>query len=45
VIVETPRNLTRRQKELLREFEAAGNEESNHSMVSDFARKARELFG
>jgi len=44
IIVETPRNLSRRQKELLEQFEAAG-EESGRSMVSDFARKAREFFG
>ncbi len=44
IIVETPRNLSRRQKELLEEFEAAG-EDSGRSMVSDFARKAREFFG
>ncbi|RMD85568.1 MAG: molecular chaperone DnaJ [Candidatus Dadabacteria bacterium] len=44
IVVETPRNLTPRQKELLREFEAAGKD-SGGSMVSDFARKAREFFG
>ncbi len=44
VVVETPRHLSKRQKELLEEFDATA-EESGGSLVSEFARKARELFG
>jgi len=44
VRVETPSHLTKRQKELLREFDKAGK---NHgeSLVAGFAEKVRELFG
>jgi len=44
VRVETPSHLTKRQRELLREFDKAGK---NHgeSLVAGFAEKVRELFG
>ncbi|HXG51870.1 MAG TPA: molecular chaperone DnaJ [candidate division Zixibacteria bacterium] len=44
VIVETPTRLTPRQKELLREFAAAGGEESN-PMSKGFIDKVKQLFG
>ena len=44
LVVETPENLTKRQKELLREFaELSGD--GDRSMVASFADKVRELFG
>jgi molecular chaperone DnaJ len=44
VFVETPTHLTTRQKELLREFAAAGGEEVN-PMAKGFIDKMKELFG
>jgi molecular chaperone DnaJ len=44
IVVETPESLTRKQKELLKQFEKAG-EEHHGSMVAGFAGKVRELFG
>jgi molecular chaperone DnaJ len=44
VFVETPTHLTARQKELLREFAAAGGEEVN-PMAKGFIDKMKELFG
>ncbi len=44
LIVEIPDNLTKRQKDLLREFESI-SENGNRSLVAGFADKVRELFG
>ena len=44
VVVETPTNLSRKQKDLLKRFEAA-NEGTGESLVAGFAGKVRELFG
>src|SRR5919199_4288310 len=44
-IVETPVNLTRKQQELLREFEKAGGEETKHSPESaGFFARVKEFF-
>jgi molecular chaperone DnaJ len=43
VAVETPRNLTRRQRELLEEFEKASSAE-NHPDASGFFARVRDLF-
>jgi molecular chaperone DnaJ len=43
IVVETPVNLTRRQQELLREFEQAGNGETNPESEGFFA-KVKELW-
>jgi molecular chaperone DnaJ len=46
VIVETPTHLTRKQKDLLKRFEAASDETGEReSLVAGFAGKVRELFG
>ena len=42
--VETPRNLTKRQKELLREFEEISNEKTNPESAGFFSR-VKELWG
>ena len=44
IIVETPVNLTRRQKELLREFEQGGSE-STHPESEGFFAKVKEIWG
>ena len=45
IIVETPVNLTKRQQELLREFDGAGEKANNHHPESDgFFAKVRELW-
>lgn len=44
VSVETPVNLTKRQKELLQEFEAGGKQESTHPQSSGFFSKVKEFF-
>jgi molecular chaperone DnaJ len=44
VIVETPRNLTRRQRELLEEFEKSSSGETNPESNGFFA-KVRDFFG
>ncbi len=45
LVVETPVNLTRRQKELLREFEKAGRERERHHPQSEgFFAKVKELW-
>jgi len=45
VAVETPVHLTRKQQELLREFEKAGGKDKQHSPESDgFFAKVRELW-
>ncbi len=43
VEVETPKNLTRRQRELLKEFESASNE-NTHPEASGFFARVREFF-
>ena len=43
VVVETPRNLTRRQRELLEEFEQASSAENNPESTGFFAR-VRDFF-
>jgi molecular chaperone DnaJ len=44
VVVETPRNLTRRQRELLEEFEKASSAETHPESTGFFAR-VRDFFG
>lgn len=44
VVVETPRNLSRRQRELLEEFEKASSEDTNPESAGFFAR-IRDFFG
>ena len=43
-MVETPVNLTKRQQELLREFEKAGTKETTHPESEGFFAKVRELW-
>ncbi|RMF06651.1 MAG: hypothetical protein D6773_04205 [Alphaproteobacteria bacterium] len=43
--VETPKNLTRKQKELLRQFEEASSEETNPNASGFFARVKEFLDG
>ncbi len=43
-LVETPVNLSRRQKELLEEFERASSTESNHPESEGFFAKVREFW-
>ena len=38
IVVETPQNLSRRQRELLEEFERASSEENNPESAGFFAR-------
>lgn len=42
--VETPMNLTKRQQELLREFEQAGDEKDTHPQSSGFFARVKEFF-
>ena len=45
IAVETPVNLTKRQQELLREFEKAGGKGKSHSPESEgFFAKVKELW-
>jgi molecular chaperone DnaJ len=44
VVVETPVNLTRRQQELLREFEKAGSHEDTSPESAGFFAKVKELW-
>ena len=44
IAVETPRNLTRRQRELLEEFEKASSAETHPDSTGFFAR-VRDFFG
>jgi molecular chaperone DnaJ len=45
VAVETPQNLTKRQRELLEEFEAEGHEHtSGHPESEGFFAKVKEFF-
>jgi len=43
--VETPQNLTKRQKELLQEFADAGTDETNHPESHGFFARVKELWG
>jgi molecular chaperone DnaJ len=45
VLVETPVNLTARQKELLKEFEAAGKGNGTSPESEGFFNKVKEMFG
>ncbi len=45
VVVETPVNLNARQKELLREFEAAGRGEENNPRAKSWMDKVKAFFG
>lgn len=45
VVVETPVNLTERQKELLREFESCCQEGKHHPRAKSFMDKVKEFFG
>ena len=44
VVVETPMNLTKKQKELLQEFEAAGSAEKTSPESAGFFSKVKELW-
>jgi molecular chaperone DnaJ len=44
MVIETPVNLTKRQKELLKEFEAAGTEEQTNPETSGFFAKVKEFW-
>ena len=44
VVVETPMNLTKKQKELLAEFEAAGSAEKTSPEAAGFFSKVKELW-
>jgi molecular chaperone DnaJ len=43
-VVETPRNLSKRQQELLREFEKAGESHRNHPESEGFFARVKEFF-
>ncbi|MDR3518715.1 MAG: molecular chaperone DnaJ [Azospirillaceae bacterium] len=43
-VIETPVNLTKRQQELLREFEKAGSKESTHPESAGFFAKVKDLW-
>ena len=45
IVVETPRRLTVRQRELLEEFAKASGEDVNHPMAKGFVDKLKEMFG
>jgi len=45
LVVETPRRLTARQRELLEEFAQLSGEEVNHPLSKGFVDKLREMFG
>ena len=45
IVVETPRRLTSRQRELLEEFARASGEDVNHPMAKGFVDKLKEMFG
>jgi molecular chaperone DnaJ len=46
IVVETPVNLSKKQKELLQQFEDEGKKGSSHSPEADsFFRKVKEFFG
>jgi len=45
VVVETPRRLTARQRELLEEFAKVSGEDTHHPMSKGFVDKLKEMFG
>lgn len=45
IVVETPRRLTTRQRELLEEFAKLSGEDVNHPMAKGFVDKLKEMFG
>jgi molecular chaperone DnaJ len=45
IVVETPRRLTARQRELLEEFARITGEDVNHPMSKGFVDKLKEMFG
>ncbi|HXZ87208.1 MAG TPA: molecular chaperone DnaJ [Candidatus Binataceae bacterium] len=45
IVVETPRRLTARQRELLEEFAKLSGEDVNHPMAKGFVDKLKEMFG
>src|SRR5579885_1536736 len=45
IVVETPRRLTARQRELLEEFARTSGEDVNHPMAKGFVDKLKEMFG
>jgi molecular chaperone DnaJ len=45
IVVETPRRLTSRQRELLEEFAKLSGEDVNHPMAKGFVDKLKEMFG
>jgi molecular chaperone DnaJ len=45
IVVETPRRLTSRQRELLEEFAKIAGEDVNHPMSKGFVDKLKEMFG
>ncbi len=44
VFVETPQNLTKRQRELLQEFDSHGNQADNHPESAGFFSRVKEFF-
>ena len=45
IVVETPKRLTARQRELLEEFAKASGEDVNHPLSKGFVDKLKEMFG
>ncbi|MFI5353465.1 MAG: molecular chaperone DnaJ [Candidatus Binatales bacterium] len=45
ILIETPRRLTARQRELLEEFAKLSGEDVNHPMAKGFVDKLKEMFG
>ena len=45
IVVETPRRLTAKQRELLEEFARVSGEDVNHPMSKGFVDKLKEMFG
>src|SRR5271163_283796 len=45
IVVETPRRLSARQRELLEEFAKASGEDVNHPLSKGFVDKLKEMFG
>ncbi len=45
IVVETPRRLTARQRELLEEFAKISGEEVTHPLSKGFVDKIKEMFG
>ena len=42
--IEVPKNLTDRQKEILKEFDGAGDEQRNYQKRKSFFDKIKDLF-